>query len=396
MITLITTFTTGGAANIGDLLIEESLRGILTSAGIHEEILTVFREDSLDPILEKVNASRAVLLPGFAIRDTPMYPGTYRLTASLSHLKRPLIPVGANYNVYPGDRLSIQSTRYSRETLNFLDFVAKGAGEIACREWHTCEVLERNGIGPTTMIGDPAWYHLPSLGKRLKRPGSIKKIVFTPPLSGYYSRQAVQLIEMLAETFPAATRLCANHLKDSTSPDAAASDTGTNAVMSAEVARKNALVANAARKYGFRILDSDGTTNLLSEYDSCDLHVGYECHAHIAFLRKRIPSVLIHEDARGVGYSYTLGNAGFDGFIRAAGSTQHSGASMIRKRITSGYATTQDEIALASPREGLADMIRRYIIEEIESDWTRLSRIPDVIDRTYEKAMEPFIRAVFR
>lgn len=394
MITLVTTFTPGGAANIGDLLIEESLAELLGHIGIDEPVTSVFREAPLDDRLDEINASRLILLPGFAIRDTPMWPVTYRLTRDLDAIEPPLVPVGANYNVYPGDEVSLRSTRYSEETLRFLRHVAGAAGSISCREWHTCEILERHAIGPTIMTGDPAWYHLPSIGTALSTPSSIESLVFTPPLSAFYRDQAIELLTMLAETFPGARRFCALHLKDRSTPGAKESDTGTSAAVTAPVAEKNAAVVAAARERGFDILVSDGTTELLERYRSCDLHVGYECHAHLAFLRERRPSVMIHEDARGVGYSYTLGGAGFDGFLRNRGEEALEAGVAERKRITSGYATTEREISIAPPRPGLAGIVGRYLAEELASDWRRVRGIADVIDATFERAMVPFLESV--
>ena len=42
-------------------------------------------------------------------------------------------------------------------------------------------------------------------------------------------------------------------------------------------------------------------------YDDCDFHLGYRVHAHLYFLSKRLPSILINEDGRGEGMVTSLG-----------------------------------------------------------------------------------------
>ena len=54
-----------------------------------------------------------------------------------------------------------------------------------------------------------------------------------------------------------------------------------------------------------------------------------------------------------------------------------------------GYATTLEEIEIAPPRENLAEELKRYVIEELESGFRRVRAIADVIDETYEKRNAP-------
>src|SRR5690606_33874459 len=87
----------GGSQNVGDKLIEQRTKDLVSKEKGEVDFLTIFREDSLEPYIDQINASRAVLLPAFPVRDTPMYPGVYRLVNDLSKIKVPLIPIGANW-----------------------------------------------------------------------------------------------------------------------------------------------------------------------------------------------------------------------------------------------------------------------------------------------------------
>ena len=41
-------------------------------------------------------------------------------------------------------------------------------------------------------------------------------------------------------------------------------------------------------------------------YEKMDFHIGYRVHAHLYFLSRRVPTVLINEDGRGTGMVTTL------------------------------------------------------------------------------------------
>jgi hypothetical protein len=392
MYTVLTTCPPYGSRNVGDELIEVRTKEIIRQEKGEDDFFTLFREEPLESHIDTINNSRAVLMPAFPVRDTPMYPGTFRLTQNLSEIKVPLIPIGANWNVYPGDEISRKSTIYSAETTAFLKHVASGVEQFSCREHHAAAVLRYHGIENTFFTGDPAWFHLPSLGKPLRRTRKIGRVVFSPPLSPFYVDQAEDILSMIARMFPDAERYCAMHLRDSGSP----ADSGENsqknensAAMSPEVARKNEKIRKTARDLGFSVLEAAGDIKKLDFYEECDLHIGYECHAHLFFFSRRIPSILIAEDARGVGFNYTLGYGGFTGFIRA-----QNAAKKTAKKHTSGYCTSVSELNEAPPKLNLADEIENFLIEETASRFIRYVGLGNYIDTVYEERMAPFIRSL--
>jgi hypothetical protein len=117
--------------------------------------------------------------------------------------------------------------------------------------------------------------------------------------------------------------------------------------------------------------------------------VGYECHAHLYFLSKRLPSVLIAEDAHGVGFTYTPGVGGLDGFARA-----QRGLRCVRKRLTSGYCTSLQELSLAPPRAEVPEVVRALLEEELDTGFRRYVGLSDYLDELYERVMCPFIRSL--
>ena len=113
MYTILTTCPDYGSRNVGDKLIEVRTKEMITREKGDDEFFTIFREEPLEPHLDEVNRSKAVIMP-LAVRDPPMYPGTYRLTEDLSAIKVPLIPIGACWNVYPRDSKSRERVEYSK------------------------------------------------------------------------------------------------------------------------------------------------------------------------------------------------------------------------------------------------------------------------------------------
>lgn len=387
MYTILTTCPDYGSRNVGDRLIEIRLKRLLREIRGENEFFTIFREEPLDSHLGKINASRAVLMPAFPIRDTPMHPGTYRLVDDLARIRVPLVPVGANWNVYPGDAESRRAVRYSPETVRFLRHVAGQGKTLSCREPFTAEVLARHGIANTCVTGDPALFHPPFLGRPMRIGRKIERLVFSPPLSPFYAGQAAAVMKTLARTVPSARRFCAFHLADPGGTKPIRSE--NSAAMTPAVAEKNRRIREAAEQTGFEVLDLAGDVGRLHFYDDCDLHVGYECHAHLYFLSLRRPSLLIAEDARGVGFNQLFGVGGLDGFVR-----KRPESAGIRKPVTSGYCTSAEERDLAAPRDDLAARVGEVLTAQIETGFAAYAGLASRIDRLYSEKMRPFLQAL--
>ncbi len=387
--TVLTTCPPYGSQNVGDELIEQRTKELVSREKGAVDFLTIFREKDLGPYLDQINASRAVLMPAFPIRDTPMYPGVYQLVDDLSQIRVPMIPIGANWNVYPGDEVSRRVVNYSDETREFLSYIAEQVDRISCREYYACDVLAKHGINNTVMTGDPAWFLLSAIGKPMHRPRRISRLVFSPPLSAYYLEQAKRVMEMLANLFPDSELFCAFHLFDPDTDPRSDGKSERSAAMSPEVLEKNRAIRDFAVKLGYQVKQMAGDVDNLDFYQSCDLHVGYEAHAHLNFFSRRILSVLIAEDARGIGFNYTLGVGGFTGFERT-----QTRASTARKEITSGYCTSVEELALAPPKAGLHHKIEEFLSHELESGFRRYVGLAAYLDDVYKNRMKPFIQSL--
>jgi len=360
MYTILTTMKTG---NVGDQLIIESAKNIIRYVKGKIDFLEFFRGEDLTSHLGEINKTKAIIMPHFGLRD-PMYPNNYRLTKDLNEITIPLIPIGIGWKGIPGDFETLDSLKYSDATVNFLRSISNQVDAMLCREYYTCKVLENHGIKNTVMGGDCAWYDINSLNKSMKRPRRIDSLVFTSPANPIFLNQAKTMLKMLSDIFPQAKKYCSFH-------------------HGLEYITSDKELADFAQKEGFEIKDVSHDINKISFYDDCDLHVGYRCHGHIAFLRKRIPSILLHEDGRGVGFSYSFGVGGFNAFRRNP-NWKGSFKKIIGK--------VEDNTIIVD--ENVPQKIKQMITEELESGFRRYVGLSNRIDETFEKVMKPFVEAI--
>jgi len=363
MYTILTTMKTG---NVGDQLIVESAKNLIKHIKGNIDFLEFFREDDLTEHLDQINKTKAIIMPHFGLRDPDMHPRTYHLTKDLKQIKIPLIPIGVGWKGFPGDHETLKTLRYSKNTTKFLKYISNQVDVLLCREDYTCQILANHGIKNTVMGGDCAWYNIENIGKQMKRPESIDKLVFTTPYLPLYLDQAKKIINMLAKLFPKTTKYCSLHA-------------------GLDVISTDKELADYAKKQGFQIKDVSNDIKKIGFYRDCDLHVGYRCHGHINFLQNRIPSILLHEDGRGVGFSHSFGVGGFDAFRRKPNSIfktigKISGRNLISKQIEADTLVDKK--------------ILQFIEEELKTGFRRYVGLSKFIDETYEKIMKPFIEAI--
>ena len=80
----------------------------------------------------------------------------------------------------------------------------------------------------------------------------------------------------------------------------------------------NKQIIAAAAGFDVSAIAAAGDLSIFEKYEDYDLHVGHRLHGHIGFLRRRIPSVLIMEDARSRGFGSSIPVGCFPGFRPAS------------------------------------------------------------------------------
>lgn len=379
MLTVYKSFRKHQSGNVGDKLIGESAVNIFKQI-TNQKIIGYFDEESLLNDLDVVNSGRGLIIPAFPIRDQIW---RYKLTKKIenSEIKVPVIPFAVAWSDFPGDYNQILNKTYPGQNpgIEFASKVFKNSNIISAREYNTKKVIEKMGF-QSKMIGDPAWYEQAKFGKEMEQPKKIDKLVVTDPHQVQYYNQTLNLMKSLSEEFPNAEKYFSFH---------GSLDLESNKLLESKINDES---------LNYEIIKSSHDTDNLEIYEQCDLHVGYRVHGHLSFLRKRIPSVLLIEDGRGLGFSKTFGTGGFKAYKRLV-YPKDSQIKSILKTFPEGFlnylkrksGNNTSPHPLYPPSKTINEEVIDFINQELDNDWSRYQHIPNIIDGTYNKKVIPIV-----
>ncbi len=278
---------TGAIKNLGDYLIGERARQLIRHF-TDEEIVEFSRFEPLDDKLEVINRSKAVILCGGPAYASDMYPGIYPLCSPIDKIKVPIIPFGLGWSGHPFQEP--EKFEFTQESFGLLDKIHQQISYSCCRDVITHSILKRQGWDNVIMTGCPAWYDLEFMNQPFRIKKDIKKIVLTTPANRTLGNQFIKVLEMTQRQFPEATIYVSFHrgilLGKKMTPRKSLSYT---------------IVAAKSLLRKAKVVDVSGDLKKIDFYADCDLHIGYRVHGHLYFLAKRLPSILINEDGRGLG-----------------------------------------------------------------------------------------------
>lgn len=293
----------GAKKNVGDFLITNRALALLNHIGPDFEYIVKPHWEFLDNI-DFVNKSEGIIIlggPGFQMN---MFPGVYKLFSDLSKIKVPIYTLGTGWKGKPGDKTTEKLYHFLKPSVELINKINETSAGISCRDYQTVNVLKNNAFNNVTMTGCPVWYDIPSIGKEFLPPKKISKIVYTPAQDELFSDQSIEVLKFIINRFKDSKIIVSFHR-------------GIGEVdkyTDLNDANNTQKIATVAKKLGAEIVDVSYSAEKLNFYDECDLHIGYRVHAHIYFLSKRLPSILLHEDGRGNGVSDALKSPGIDGY----------------------------------------------------------------------------------
>lgn len=365
---------TGAKKNVGDFLITDRALSLLKTNLPGFEFL-ILPNWKILPDLELVNGSKGIIIlggPGFQMN---MYPGVYKLVSDLELIKVPIFTLGVGWKGIPGDGVTEKLYLFNKSTHILLKKLNKSCAGMSCRDLPTKRVLNKNGYDNVTMTGCPAWYCRNSIGKRFQKPEEIRQLVYTPAQSHFYSNQSIEVLYYLKTKYSNAQIIVSFHrgLRQTDDYTSEYDAINTNKI------------AQAAEKIGAKILDVSYDISKLSFYDECDLHIGYRVHAHIYFLSKRLPSILLHEDGRGNGLTETLQSPGVNGYRISFRFAYMFGLFKKNRRILSLYRNIFMKLNPQITKE-LDELIHNIEL----SNYTVFDNISNYIDNHYQ-VMQKYI-----
>jgi hypothetical protein len=370
---------TGAKKNVGDYLITERAIKLLEYVLPDYNFIKQPHWESFDDI-DFINKSKGIIILGGPGYQQNMYPGVYKLSENLSDITVPIHILGSGWKGKPGDKTTEKLYKFTETSVSFLKKVNSTKAGMSCRDKQTLRVLNRNGFENVTMTGCPVWYDLPSLGKKFIVPKNISKIVFTPAQDAIYFEQNIEIMNYFKSSYPDIEIIVSFHRgignMDEFTPE--------------KDIENNTKIAQYAKKLNYTVVDTSFDTKKLEFYEECDIHIGYRVHAHIYFLSKRLPSILIHEDGRGNGVTEALSSPGIDAY-----------------KVSRIYSTTfrifNKSRFAGKVYQKLGIKLNKKIIHELdnvlnnikENDYNIYNDVASIIDNQYQ-IMESYIKRIPR
>lgn len=281
----------GAYQNAGDHLIGDRARALLRTF-VDSDIVTVDRRAITEAHYELFNKARAVILCGGPAYQREIYPKVYPIERE--RVGAPIVPLGLGWK--SATSKAPETFKFTPQALDFIRSIHDRAELSSARDPLTVEVLEKNGIDNALMTGCPVWYDLNYLDVPYRFNGEPKTIVYSMP--AVMQPGTWEFLLWLTKRFPKARRIVSFHHGVIPATDKKGRQ------KAAQFLRFSA----AAMLLGWRISSlASSLPKLEALYGAADLHVGYRVHAHLFCLSRRISSILINEDSRGVGQAKALG-----------------------------------------------------------------------------------------
>lgn len=339
-------FLTGCKNNAGDYYIAHRARQILGHERPDREIVEF---DAWEPIdderLEIVNGAEALLLTGGPALRSDIFPGIYRLRQNLDDIRPPIIPFGIGWKDRFGSWERTRLHDLSGAASPLIDRIS-GSGYLgSVRDYHSNAVFAANGISNILVTGcpglyDPQRFDTRSSNGAMTPIGRGSRVAFSPGVelarNEDVARVTRSLISRLAERFSESEFIVAFHH---------ALDAGSFEKAYGELTplfRSQTKLAEWLNSRGIAYQDiSGGAEPLLALYSTCDLHVGYRVHAHIAMTSLGRRSILIAEDGRGIALRDVLGGIVVAGFSERSAISRRPGDLAIWRK-PEGYLIVPD------------------------------------------------------
>ena len=284
----------GAYVNSGDFLIERRSKELVEAIiGVDVDILK--RNVSYDDRVDILNHYDAIIFAGGPIIQCGIYPKRIPFVRELSKIKVPLRILGGGWkgrNV--SEKILYEKYVFSEDMLRFINTIAKQF-PIGCRDWYTMRTLQKSNITNLIMTGCPAWYDIGKINE-LKLNKKYFDITIADNITIGISDPALpsnkpyfyKLINLIIRKYQNANCKLFFHR-------------GINKDDLLKVKE----LCNQCPKITF--IDMSESYEGFKQYNQCFLHIGFRVHAHIYNLSQGNVSILINEDARGIGVNHALG-----------------------------------------------------------------------------------------
>ena len=209
--------------------------------------------------------------------------------------KKKIFLFGCGWYGSNDDSESLYGYEFSEESQKALTYIDEN-GILGCRDYGAFNLLKSKGYSNVMMTGCSVWYG--KLDSSVQKKQEIRKLVISDigiSKDKEYQDQQIQqfdkVLRFLKKKFSGVEKIFTFN-------------NGINTKYSWEF---NKGIQQILEREQIPYYDLSYGNDTFSVYDDCDLHIGYRVHSHLYSLSHGIPSVLICEDARGMGMNRTLG-----------------------------------------------------------------------------------------
>lgn len=333
----------GAVKNAGDYLIVERSQCLLRHLLPQSEIKIFKRNSPLDSQIDEINMFDYIVFAGGPGYLPEMYPDQFPLVKDIGWLKPKMFALGMGGF---GKNRKVLPIVFSDRSRLLMDRFVQDGLRLGCRDDLTERILKKSGYHDTIMTGCPAWYDLDYIDiAHVVNPVSvneIKHIAISDPAYESSGDIAKKLVERICNTFKNARITFVYHRGRATNSDKFP---------------KLAELQEWLRNQGIKIVLIPFSSEGLSIYDNCDLHIGFRVHAHIYSLSHRRASFLLEEDARGFGVNDSLGFKHFPS----------------KGRFFLGDTITKTRCCIPSIRfpiyDHTVDSLLKYVVTEINANY---------------------------
>jgi len=279
-IVIVSTYPENGSKNIGDRLITNKLKAVVSSFGDYDFSI-IWRAAPWDSVKEEILSCDHIFFACLAIRRN-MHLNEYPYFEKIidSGVPFSIISAGTNLGV---NYLNTVFDDTSKASVLLLKRANESAVVSTTRGYLSQEFCRNQKLDHFNFSGDIAFFDNSFHNKKFVKNLPIKKIVVSDPhRSQIYENVFDRLVSGLKSDFPDSELVVAMH--------------GVNPE-----------IEFYCNENGIDFIDiykfPDSGLNI---YDSADLHVGFRVHAHVSALTRRKYSYLLEQDGRGCDYGLTI------------------------------------------------------------------------------------------
>lgn len=314
----------GALVNSGDFLIEQRSKELL-EAITDAEVDILKRNISYDDKVDVLNGYDMIVFAGGPIFQRNIYPKRIPFVRKLTKINTPIRIFGGGWKGYNiSHRVMYKKYKFTKEMMSFIDNISKQY-PLGCRDWYTMRTLQKSNVKNLIMTGCPAWYDLSRIDS-LKLDKKYNDSTISDSVTIGISDPALPcnkpyfygLVNFIVRKYHNANiKLFFRR------------------GISKEDLAKVKLLCKEYSKLAY--VDLSGSAEGFKQYNQCFLHIGFRVHAHIYNLSQGNVSVLINEDARGIGVNHALGIENIDCLLKNSRFFKPSVSNQILETIVLDY-----------------------------------------------------------